>query len=298
MAKPIGPWSSKGTAVPAGMLFEDIQSLALAYYLLGDQAAADHAAQLIRVWFLDPATRMNPNLNYAQGVPGIATGRGTGIIDMRGFIHLLDSTALIAESSSLTPAEQLALQKWFREYLEWLLTSELAQDELEADNNHGSWYAAQVARIALFVGDDATARRIVESVRDQRIPAQFLADGSQPAELKRTRSLHYSLFNLSALAVVARVGEQLGVDLWKSETPDGASLRTGLEFVAPYLRDQSQWPHEEIEKYKLSLSAIEVLRMASVRFDAPEFLDVIQQSPHYRADVARASLVFAANPAE
>ena len=46
-----------------------------------------HAEQHLRAWFITPATRMNPNLRYAQAIHGRFTGRGTGIIDT---IHLVE----------------------------------------------------------------------------------------------------------------------------------------------------------------------------------------------------------------
>src|SRR5258705_7843733 len=67
-------------------LCESVYALSLAYYFSRDRMYADHAAKLLRVWFLDTATRMNPNLNHGQMIKGQNTGRGAGLIDSMHFI--------------------------------------------------------------------------------------------------------------------------------------------------------------------------------------------------------------------
>ncbi|MEO6916051.1 MAG: alginate lyase family protein, partial [Chitinophagaceae bacterium] len=62
---------------------ESTRILSLAWYLFGEQKYAAKCASLIRTCFLDKATKMNPNLDYGQGIPGINTGRGIGIIETR-----------------------------------------------------------------------------------------------------------------------------------------------------------------------------------------------------------------------
>lgn len=229
----------RGDRNQIGQLFEDVETLALAYFFFKEEPYANHALKLIHTWFLDPNTRMNPHLDYGQAVPGRNVGRGAGIIDSRGFIKLLDALSLLSSSHAYQSMDKLQLQQWFSDYLRWLRTSDLGKEEASAENNHGSWYAAQTARIALFVGERDVAKDIVERVQKKRIPRQFLPDGRQPAELKRTQSLHYSFFNVEALSVVARVGEHLGIDLWHS-APQSGSLQPGLQFVLPYLLSQKE----------------------------------------------------------
>src|SRR5579885_3468275 len=64
-----------------------VPALTAAYKLTGDRRYAAHAAKHLRAWFIDSATRMNRNLQYAQAVHGRFTGRGTGIIDT---LHLVE----------------------------------------------------------------------------------------------------------------------------------------------------------------------------------------------------------------
>jgi hypothetical protein len=48
----------------------DVQTLALACYLTDDESYAKHAAELLQAWFLDPASRMNPNMKFSGFQPG------------------------------------------------------------------------------------------------------------------------------------------------------------------------------------------------------------------------------------
>ena len=126
-----------------------VQSLALASYLSGRGAYAERAAMLLRTWFVDSATRMNPNLRYAQAVLGVNDGRGIGIIDLRDVPALLDAIRLLETTNALPGGDRDTIDAWCREYLDWLRTSANGRDEAAAENNHGTWYDAQVAALAL-----------------------------------------------------------------------------------------------------------------------------------------------------
>src|SRR6266545_4207357 len=90
-----------------------VPALTAAWKPTGDRRYADRAAKHLRAWFVDPATRMNSNLQYAQAIYGRFTGRGTGIIDT---IHLVE-VARAAEGLDAAPgwqtADKVALRAWF-----------------------------------------------------------------------------------------------------------------------------------------------------------------------------------------
>lgn len=144
---------ANGDRVRIGQMYDDFEALALAAYLIDEDRYAPKAVETLRVWFLDPATRMNPNLNFAQAVPGRSDGRSLGIIDTRHFIPVIDRVVLLEAIDAIAPSKAQALREWFAEFLDWLMTSDLGDGERRAQNNHGFWFAAQAARIALFVGD-------------------------------------------------------------------------------------------------------------------------------------------------
>jgi hypothetical protein len=222
-------------------------TLALAWYFTGDERYAADAARRLRAWFLDPATRMNPHLRFAQAVRGNPAERGSGIIDTRWFVEATDAARILEGSRSWTADDARALRAWVREYATWLTTSRNGESERKARNNHGSWYAAQVAALALYVGDSAAARRLVEEARP-RVGWQITADGQQPIELERTRSFHYSNFNVEALSRLAEIGRLSGTDLWSYQAPEGGSLRRAVDHLAKHAATPATWPGKQIDE--------------------------------------------------
>ncbi len=252
-----------------------MQALGLAYYLTGDEAYAARATMQLRSWFLDSATRMNPHLRFAQLVRGDPRERGSGIIDTRWFIEVVDAAGLIEGSTSWAPDDQRQLQDWFRQYLTWLRTSPNGAHEQKAINNHGSWFAAQTAAYALFVGDTAVAREIIAAI-PARIASQIQPDGQQPIELERTMSMHYSSFNVEALSRLAEMGRHVGIDLWHYEAPSGGSLKRAIDHIVPHIGSTSTWPGRQIREVEMETLLIHLRRAATIYGDA-----------QYRAALAR-----------
>ena len=257
-----------------------VRALALAYEFTGDERYAEHAVRHLRQFFIDPETRMNPNLQFGQFVPGLAeNGRKSGIIETVRLRFLPDSITLLKDSPSMTDADFKALQQWFADYVHWLRTSEHGIGESKSENNHGTWYMQQVVLFSLFAGDEATARDILDKV-PARIADQYEPDGSQPLENARTRSMHYCDFNNRAMMDLARMGESLGYDLWNYESDDDRSLRKGYDLMVPYMTgtNKTPWPYEQISEHKYEWYA-QSLRWAALGFDNPEYEAAINLLP-------------------
>jgi unsaturated chondroitin disaccharide hydrolase len=255
-----------------------VESLALAYWFTGDAKYAEGAATHLRVWFLDPATRMNPNLRFGQAIPGVTEGRGIGIIDTRHVPQLVDALRLLDGAPGLTPAERAGLEQWCRDYLHWLLESEQGKEERAEKNNHGVFYDEQVAALALYVGDSAVAFRTLRESAPSRIAAQVARDGRLPLELERTRPLHYSLFNLDAFTMLAEMGRHAGVDLWRYAGPGGGTLLDAIRFVAPYADSTVKWPTPQVSNATPDVFIVP-LRRAYAETGDPRFAAAVRALP-------------------
>ena len=241
-----------------------VTSLALAWYFTDDEKYAKHAALMLRTWFLNPETKINPHLKYGQAIPGRVQGRGIGIIETAMFLDLTDAAILLQGSKSWTPEDHAALQAWFRQYLKWLLTSKHGKDESREPNNHGVWYDTQVAGFALFVGDEKTARRILTSAK-KRILSQIDAKGRQEHELARTRSFTYSMFNLKGMFSLAAMADLIDIDLWSLKQGDKPALKAAVDFLAPYADPARKWPHKQITDRKPE-ALLHLLKMANLAY--------------------------------
>ena len=257
-------------------LIRGVTTLALGYFFTGREDYAAHAARLLRAWFLDDATRMNPHLRYAQAVPGRNVGRAAGIIETHNLPELVDAVGLLARSKSWSSEDQKGLQKWFDAYLAWLRESPEGRAEAKAQNNHGTWYDVQIAAFALFVDKGDMAKKVLSAMAEKRIAKQIEPDGRQPRELERTLAWSYSLFNLEALFDGASMASRLGINLWSYESPDKRSMRKALDWLLPFAAGEKKWNYPQISGLQPGKFA-PFLRRAALRYREPSYENALHK---------------------
>jgi hypothetical protein len=219
-------------------------ALTAAWLLTKDVRYAKHAGDHLRAWFVTPATRMNPNLEFSQGVHGVSTGRNYGIIDTLHLVEVARAASFLG-IESLSSSDLQGVKQWFREYLNWLKTSEKGQQERDTLNNHATCWALQASEFARLIGDEQTRNEIHAWFTKTLLIDQLSQNGSFPLELKRTKPYSYSIFNFDVMAGLAQSLKGSGVDLTTYALPDGRGLCKAAEFIFPYLKDKNKWPYKK-----------------------------------------------------
>lgn len=225
-----------------------VTSLSWAYYLSKDQVFAQKAVGFLRFWCIDTATYMVPNLNHAQIIRGIDTGRGIGIIDIHQLPELLEGLQLLENSEVYTPADQKQVKQWMRDFLFWLRNSENGKQEMRTKNNHKTFYDGLVAALAIYVGEYAVADEIFAKA-PQLMLSQIMEDGMQPLETERTNGLSYSVFNLTAWFQLATLAENRGVDLWNYPSASHPRLQKALDVLLPFVSGEKKWVAQQIGSF-------------------------------------------------
>lgn len=224
-------------------------ALTAAWKLTKDKRYAIHAARHLKAWFVDPATLMNPHLEYAQAIQGITTGRGIGIIDTLHLVEVARAIPVLEESRAIGGAEIGQTRKWFAEYLHWITTSPHGKDERDAKNNHGTCWVLQVAEFSRLTANGELTGYCRDRFKTVLAPHQIAPDGGFPEELRRTKPYGYSLFNLDAMSTVCQALSTPEDNLFTFRTPDGRGMRKVFEFMVPFIADKKAWPRPPDVQY-------------------------------------------------
>jgi hypothetical protein len=252
-----------------------VPALTAAWLLTRENRYAQHAAKHLRAWFLDAATRMNANLQYAQAIHGVTTGRGTGIIDTIHLVEVVRSMRMLERSSALSPFETRDLQKWFADYLDWMTTSKNGREERDAKNNHGTCWVMQVSEFAAFTINRALTDFCRKRFKEAIVPEQIAADGSFPLELRRTKPYGYCLFNLDVMSAVCEILSTPEDDLFGFSLPDGRGFAKAMAFMFPFIADKKSWPYaHDVEYFQDWPVRQPSLLFAGISLSKPEYFTV------------------------
>lgn len=257
-----------------------VATLTAAYKVSGATRYADEAIRHLNAWFIDPETRMNPNMAYAQAIKGRVPGRGVGLIDG---IHLLEPAKAIMylhEREQLSPEQFENYKSWFDAFLVFMTEHEYGIDERDRKNNHGTCWVLQAAVFARLTGNEEVLDYCRERYKTVLLPNQMSEDGSFHLELSRTKPYGYSLFNIDNMASVVHILSTEEDNLWEYSLEAGQGISKGMEFIVPYIADKSTWPHPQDVMYWAEWPKRHIaLLFAGAALDEPDYLELWKRFP-------------------
>jgi hypothetical protein len=229
----------------------------------------------LRAWFVNGATRMNSNLEFAQAIHGRFTGRGIGIIDTLHLVEVARAVSVLENWKSLPTDVREGSRVWFTDYLRWMTTSPHGIEERDAKNNHGTCWVLQVAEFSRYTGNEDLREFCRERFKSALVPNQIAANGSFPLELARTKPYGYCLFNLDAMAASCKTLSAADDNLWMFELADGRGMRQAVEYMFPFIADKSKWPFaHDVEYFDQWPVRQPSLLFAGLAYSRQEYIDL------------------------
>ena len=254
--------------------------LSLAYYFTGDERYAEKSADLLRIWFLDTDTRMNPRDEYSGMIPGVNPGSFNAPGFANTFDRLIDAAGMLESSSHWTAEDKQGLQHWMRDFAEWAESSAKGAAQRQDTGNHGTNYDFLLTLISVYSEDPVSAEEHYLNYALNRMPHQITEDGSFRVEMQRADNLRYHRYHLNRAFELAAVGvDHLdSLDLFHYETDDGRGLRMALDFLTPYLTGDQTWDFWPGEPFPTQPAVYYVLlRTAAVHYHDPRLLEAADQ---------------------
>jgi hypothetical protein len=260
-----------------------VPALVAAWMITRDKRYAQHAAVHLRAWFLNPETKMNPSLDFAQAIFGISPGRGTGVIDTLHLVEVSRAAQHLERAGVLTSTEFRALCDWFAQYLNWMGNSKNGKEEEVAKNNHGACWVAQAAAFAALTGNTGVTALCRDRFKKNLLPDQLASNGSFPLELARTKPYSYSLFDLDVLAIICQIvspGGNSPDNLWKYSLPSGIGYKKAVDFMYPFIQDKGKWPYaHDVEYFSDLPNRQPSLLFAGLAYHEPKYIALWRTLP-------------------
>ncbi|MCL1821800.1 MAG: alginate lyase family protein [Prolixibacteraceae bacterium] len=248
------------------MMVQRVCTLSLAWFFSGEKKYAAAAAGQLRVWFIDPRTRMNPNLRYAQSIPGRREGRAAGIVEAQSLASLVDAVLLLNASKAIHEDDFEKIKEWFVGYFNGLCNSQQGSDVENFPNGNALSYDFQVIAIADFLGDSQFVVNKLAQIFP-RIDKMIDATGKQPAELRREESFSNSVANIDNFFNIGEIGLKYGVDIFSYKNEAGTpALQSALDFLCGYLGNSNSWQWLQTDNWETAENSLGLLIRRAGRY--------------------------------
>ena len=232
--------------------------LSKAFYFTKDKKYYKAFLNQIRAWFIDTATYMYPNFEYAQVIPGENNNKGTsmGMIEAYAFNEIIESTRLVDSIKRIDRKTMKALKAWIKEFTEWSI-GKYGEYFQKVQNNISLAYDVTMINMYLFIENEEDAKMLADCFTEKRINTQINEDGSQPAELIRTKAFFYSLYNLEHILDFCFLALKWDRGFYQK---NGERIDKAFDYLQQYADAPSSFPYQQISGWEECISMFDNLK--------------------------------------
>ena len=236
-------------------LNEECTCLSKAFYLTDDAKYHKVLCNRLDTWFRQEETRMNPNLNYSQFIPGRHDNKGMpgGVLDAYRFVDVIESVLLADQMKSIGRVRRKTLKKWFDALGAWMIGSPNGHQARIMPNNHAIAYSGTLLEIALFTNNKLVQQDAIRSFI-QNVDKQIDDEGKMPKELSRNNAFTYSIFNLSHITEVCSMIKSSGYQL---PAPTKAKIQKSAQYLSSFIGKKETFPYRENGKWESQEKVLE-----------------------------------------
>ncbi len=221
-----------------------LRLLSMAYYFSEDTKYRNAYLKQLRAFFIDRDTYMYPNFDYAQIAPGHDNnnGRAWGIIEAYNFNSIIESIRLVNSVSPIDSKTIKSLRKWFKRFASWLDSSDKGVTVYNSDSNQGIAYDVLLLNLHLFTTGKISYSDY-KNFRSHRLLVQFDSEGKQPEEIKRTKPMDYSIYNLSHVVDMCLILQSARINYY-SENKD--IIDRAFNYLLQFAGHKERFPYKDI----------------------------------------------------
>lgn len=234
----------------------DVYTLGLAYYFSGEEKYVTKINSLIKVFFVDARTKMNPNLKFAQLIKG-SNKNSNVTIGAVSFVNLIDGLQLVSNSKSVDSQSFRSVRGWFGQFANWIVNQKSLDKERYANNNTGIYYTVQVTTYSMFSGNQEYAKTFFSAQSKRIIKEQIDSEGKLVNELKRAKPWDYVSYTVSALSDLHSLSNRLSIPV--------QGIDKVFDWLKPYANGKVQW------NYSKGNGAVSSRNVAKVLMRSPAF---------------------------
>lgn len=240
-------------------LKDNLVTCSKAFFLTGDSRYYDYFCRQLDTWFINPETRMVPNLEFSQFVPGHNNGRGNpqGMSDAYNFNDMLESIRLVNAVASIGKPRMKAMKAWFKDLAHWMQTSDYGKKTQSFKNGQLLTFDTTLYNIFIFTGQKSQRKAIFKDFPQKRVNTQIAADGKMPEALRRTRAFFYSVHNLQRFVDFMALA---GAEGRKLPRKDLDRIKLAFDYITPFAYNREAFPYSQITDWEEPVKQLEQLR--------------------------------------